>query len=61
MEQIKQRKERHAKFKSEKEEKQKKAAESLMQAALKEEKKAGKAKLEVGDTVRMKGMKTIGK
>ena len=61
MEQIKQRKERHAKFKSEKEEKQKKAAESLMQAALKEEKKAGKAKLEVGDTVKMKGMKTIGK
>ena len=61
MEQIKQRKERHAKYKSEKEEKQKKAAESLKQATLKEEKKAGKAKLEVGDTVRMKGTKTIGK
>ena len=60
MEQIKQRKERHAKHKSEKEEKQKKAAESLRLAALKEEKKAGKAKLEVGDTVRIKGMKTIG-
>lgn len=60
MEQIKARKERHAKHKSEKEEKQKKAAESLRQAALKEEKKAGKAKLEVGDTVRIKGLKTIG-
>lgn len=61
MEQIKQRKERHAKHKSEKEERQRKAAESLKQAAIKEEKKSGKAKLEVGDTVRMVGTKSVGK
>lgn len=61
MEQIKQRKERHAKHKSEKEERQRKAAESLKQAAIKEEKKSGKAKLEVGDTVRMVGTKSIGR
>ena len=60
MEQIKQRKERHARFKSEKEEKQRKAAENLKQAALKEDKKTGKAELEVGDNVRIKGLKTVG-
>ena len=61
MEQIKQRKERHQKYKDQKEEKARKAAESLKQAALREDKKSGKAQLEVGDTVRIKGLKTIGK
>ena len=61
MEQIKQRKERHQKYKDQKEEKARKAAESLKQAALREDKKSGKAQLEVGDTVRIKGLKTTGK
>ena len=58
--QIQQRKERHAKRKAEKAENQEKAAAALRNAQNKAQTKSNR-KLQVGDTVHIKGLSTIGK
>ena len=58
--QIQERKERHKKHKDEKAERERQAAAKLREAASKAAKKEGR-NLEVGDSVKIKGLSTVGK
>lgn len=58
--QIQERKERHKKHKDEKAERERQAAAKLREAASKATKKEGR-NLEVGDSVKIKGLSTVGK
>ena len=58
--QIQERKERHKKHKDEKAERERQAAAKLREAASKAAKKEGRI-LEVGDSVKIKGLSTVGK
>ena len=58
--QIQERKERHKKHKDEKAERERQAAAKLREAASKSAKKEGR-NLEVGDSVKIKGLSTVGK